>query len=98
MASYNPQSGELYTTWDFVVDNMNGKDVMVNAGYKACVFFIGDMGEGERPYILFDFEEIYLLDESMLGAANVNVYETPVALEMSAIKKGIARELHFVEK
>ena len=98
MVSYDPQSGKISITWDFVVDNMNGKDVMVNAGYKAAVMFIADMGEGESPYILFDFEDIYLLDESMLGAAKVNYYEQPIRLEMSAIEKGFARQLHFVEK
>ena len=97
LASYDPESGDLYTSWDFVVDKVNGQDAMVNAGLKACVIFIADLGEGEGPYILFDFEELYLLDESLLGTSNVNFYEQPVRVEMSALKS-YPRELRFVEK
>ena len=97
LASYDPESGDLYTSWDFVVDKVNGQDAMVNAGLKACVIFIADLGEGEGPYILFDFEELYLLDESLLGTSNVNFYEEPVRVEMSALKS-YPRELRFVEK
>ena len=86
-ASYDASSGNLYTSWDFVYADRNGQMVLQNAGYKPCVIFIGDMGEGEKPYILFDFEDLLILDETMVGAAGANFYEQPVCLENATIVK-----------
>lgn len=82
-ASYDPSSNSLYTSWDFVYADRNGQMILQNAGYKPCVIFF----DGENPYILFDFEDLLILDETMVGAADANFYEQPVRLENVTIVK-----------
>ncbi len=94
LASYNPESNELYTSWDFVYADMKGQMVLQNAGYKACVIFLS---EG-KPYILFDFEEIYILNETLVGADNVNMYETPLCLDNVSIKNVDLKATKFLPK
>ncbi|MBE6306748.1 MAG: hypothetical protein E7084_03765 [Bacteroidales bacterium] len=96
-ASWDPSTGSLYTSCDFIVDEMNGNEVLVNAAYSPCVIFIADLGRGESPYILFDFNQLLIVDESILGASQMNYYETPVRLEMSAIKD-LPREFRVIKK
>jgi hypothetical protein len=68
--------------------------VLQNAGYKACVIFLS---EG-KPYILFDFEEIYILNETLVGADNVNMYETPLCLDNVTIKNVDLKATKFLPK
>ena len=82
-AGYDASSGSLYTSWDFVYADRNGQMILQNAGYKPCVIFF----DGQDPYILFDFEDLLILDETMVGAAGANFYEQPVRLENVTIVK-----------
>ena len=98
LVSYDEQSGNLYTTWDFVLTEVSGYEVLRNAGYKAAVIFIADLGQGENPYILFDFEDIMIVDGSVM-AGSANVYETPVMIENATIvQKSFSNEVRFLNK